>query len=33
MLGQHTAEVLQEIAGYSQERIAQLLSARAILQA
>lgn len=33
MLGQHTSEVLQEIAGYSQERITQLLSARAILQA
>ncbi len=32
MLGQHTSEVLQEVTGYSQERIAQLLSSRAILQ-
>src|SRR5581483_3155538 len=32
MLGQHTAEVLREVAGYSQERITQLLSARVILQ-
>jgi crotonobetainyl-CoA:carnitine CoA-transferase CaiB-like acyl-CoA transferase len=32
MLGQHTAEVLREVAGYSQERITRLLSARAVLQ-
>jgi crotonobetainyl-CoA:carnitine CoA-transferase CaiB-like acyl-CoA transferase len=32
ILGQHTAEVLREVAGYSQERITQLLSARAVLQ-
>lgn len=33
VLGQHTTEVLQEIAGYSPERITQLLSTRTILQA
>jgi crotonobetainyl-CoA:carnitine CoA-transferase CaiB-like acyl-CoA transferase len=33
LLGQHTSEVLQEIAGYSKERIAQLLTAGVIKQA
>lgn len=33
LLGQHTSEVLQEIVGYSPERIAQLLSAGAVRQA
>src|SRR5262249_33023482 len=33
LLGQHTTEVLQEVAGYRQEKIAQLLSAGLIKQA
>lgn len=33
LLGQHTTEVLQEIAGYGRDRIAQLLSAGAVKQA
>ncbi|MBM4257906.1 MAG: CoA transferase [Deltaproteobacteria bacterium] len=33
MLGQHTSEVLQEIAGYSSDQIERLLAAKAILQA
>ena len=33
MLGQHTAEVLQEVAGYSQEKIETLLSGGVIKQA
>jgi CoA:oxalate CoA-transferase len=32
LLGQHTAEVLQEVAGYGQEQIAQLLNAGVIKQ-
>ncbi|MGE0680902.1 MAG: CaiB/BaiF CoA transferase family protein [Candidatus Binatia bacterium] len=33
LLGQHTTEVLREVAGYGQERIAQLLSAGIVKQA
>jgi CoA:oxalate CoA-transferase len=33
LLGQHTTEVLQEVAGYGQEKIARLLSAGVIRQA
>ena len=33
LLGQHTTEVLQEVAGYGQEKIARLLNAGVVKQA